>query len=526
MKRFSDSVSTARRTFTAVLFVCILALAFVFMFGKAQPAMADENNASAADASIAISSEASSSEVLDLNISPAETGLKIWDMNGGDPNGTAIQIGSRMEVRVAGVTSDNITWTSSNPAVVKVSYGASSGHEDNSECTLLASGIGNCLISVKNGDQVTQIRIHVQQVNITSDGYYWTAPANCTYSGAALKPLVGIAGNVYTVVSGDVRQSTGLLREGTDYTVTYSNNTNIGTATAVVTGIGLYTGTRTFTFKIEAAPSGNTGNSGGNGSGNNSSQAGIAGESGATVVVPTTPPAATNVSGAWKKSGGKWWFSYDKKTASALGKPWPSNEWVTIGGKRYHFNSKGYMNTGWFHEGTNWYWLGSDGAMKTGWNKTGGKWYYMASDGKMQTGKKLIGTLVYFLRDSGAMVTGWNKEKLGWFYYTSSGAMKTGWLKTGGKWYYLSPANGIMQTGWLTLGKSTYYLNSSGAMLTGWHKLTKDGKASWYYFNKSGVMQKDKWIGNYYVKSDGVMAMSEWIGKYHVNASGKWDATK
>lgn len=28
-----------------------------------------------------------------------------------------------------------------------------------------------------------------------------------------------------------------------------------------------------------------------------------------------------------------------------------------------------------------------------------------------------------------------------------SGAMKTGWLKSGGKWYYLS-SSGSMQTGW------------------------------------------------------------------------------
>ena len=40
---------------------------------------------------------------------------------------------------------------------------------------------------------------------------------------------------------------------GTDYEiVSYSNNTNKGTATAVLKGIGSYSGTKTFKFKIRA----------------------------------------------------------------------------------------------------------------------------------------------------------------------------------------------------------------------------------------------------------------------------------
>ena len=42
------------------------------------------------------------------------------------------------------------------------------------------------------------------------------------------------------------------LVEGTDYTVVYQNNNKVGTATAVFTGIGAYTGTVKKTFKIQA----------------------------------------------------------------------------------------------------------------------------------------------------------------------------------------------------------------------------------------------------------------------------------
>ena len=57
-----------------------------------------------------------------------------------------------------------------------------------------------------------------------------------------------------------------------------------------------------------------------------------------------------------------------------------------------------------------------------------------------------------------------------------------------------------MKTGWLTLKGKKYYLSYRGRRYHGWH--TIDGKV--YYFNKkTGVMQKNKKIGQYYVGSDG-----------------------
>ncbi|MBP5604357.1 MAG: fibronectin type III domain-containing protein [Ruminiclostridium sp.] len=59
-----------------------------------------------------------------------------------------------------------------------------------------------------------------------------------SYTGKALKPSV-------TIKDGDKK-----LTIGTDYTVSYKNNKNIGTATITVTGKGSYTGTKTVTFRI------------------------------------------------------------------------------------------------------------------------------------------------------------------------------------------------------------------------------------------------------------------------------------
>ncbi|MDO4805030.1 MAG: transglutaminase-like domain-containing protein [Lachnospiraceae bacterium] len=69
-----------------------------------------------------------------------------------------------------------------------------------------------------------------------------TTSASYTYTGAARrpKPTVTLSNGKQLVVN-------------TDCTVAFKNNTNVGTATITVTGIGNYKGTATGTFKITAA---------------------------------------------------------------------------------------------------------------------------------------------------------------------------------------------------------------------------------------------------------------------------------
>lgn len=62
-----------------------------------------------------------------------------------------------------------------------------------------------------------------------------------TYDGKKKEPSV------------TVKNASSALAEGADYTVTYKNNLNAGTATAIITGIGSYTGTLEKTFKINKA---------------------------------------------------------------------------------------------------------------------------------------------------------------------------------------------------------------------------------------------------------------------------------
>jgi len=64
------------------------------------------------------------------------------------------------------------------------------------------------------------------------------AIADQGYTGAAVKP-------VPVVKLGSVT-----LKAGTDYTVSYANNVNVGTATATIAGKGNYTGSKSVTFRI------------------------------------------------------------------------------------------------------------------------------------------------------------------------------------------------------------------------------------------------------------------------------------
>ncbi len=62
--------------------------------------------------------------------------------------------------------------------------------------------------------------------------------ANAEYTGAAVKPAVSVKYGSFT------------FKNGTDYTLTYKNNVEIGTATVTIKGKGRLTGTKSVTFKV------------------------------------------------------------------------------------------------------------------------------------------------------------------------------------------------------------------------------------------------------------------------------------
>ena len=71
----------------------------------------------------------------------------------------------------------------------------------------------------------------------------------CTVNGLKSKTYTGKA--ITQKIT--VKYGANTLKEGTDYTVKYSSNTKVGTATITLTGKGTYTGTKKVTFKITQA---------------------------------------------------------------------------------------------------------------------------------------------------------------------------------------------------------------------------------------------------------------------------------
>jgi hypothetical protein len=70
--------------------------------------------------------------------------------------------------------------------------------------------------------------------------------ANQTYTGSAITPTITVKDGTTTLVL------------NTDYTILYSNNINVGTATVTITGIGNYNNTASTTFTISNGGSGAT----------------------------------------------------------------------------------------------------------------------------------------------------------------------------------------------------------------------------------------------------------------------------
>ena len=272
--------------------------------------------------------------------------------------------------------------------------------------------------------------------------------SNRTYTGKPIKPSVLVTESYYfdeRLLEYRPDYLSEELERGYDYTLTYENNVNVGTATARIKGKNCYTGTKTRTFKIVAAPiskvsvdniktqkwtgkavkpkpvveyNGITLKAGTDYTlaYKNNVKAG----STATITLTgkgnfkgtkTVTFKIANKPGSWKKSGGRWWYRYSDGT-------YPTSQWLLLSGTWYYFDGSGWMVTGWRSISGTWYYFNSSGAMVTGWKSIGGSWYHFSDSGAM-TRNKWVGN--YYLGSSGAMLTS---------TYTPDGY----WVGSNGKW--------------------------------------------------------------------------------------------
>lgn len=105
--------------------------------------------------------------------------------------------------------------------------------------TGMAPGATSPISTTSEGDSAGLIGIAKQSLELAAIELEFNSHA---YTGAEIKPKV-------KKVTVDNIQ----LEEKTDYTVSYSDNTNAGTAKVIITGAGNYTGTKEKTFTIDKA---------------------------------------------------------------------------------------------------------------------------------------------------------------------------------------------------------------------------------------------------------------------------------
>ena len=126
------------------------------------------------------------------------------------------------------VKSDNAQLTAATDFTVSYSSNVNAG-----TATVTITGKGNYSGSIKKQFTITPADFSGFSAELSAD--------TVTYTGSAQKPGA-------TVKSGDK-----VLVSGTDFTVSYSNNTNTGTAKATIKGKGNYSGTITKEFTITPA---------------------------------------------------------------------------------------------------------------------------------------------------------------------------------------------------------------------------------------------------------------------------------
>ena len=124
-------------------------------------------------------------------------------------------------------SNENLQWESNNTSVVTV--------DKNGKVKAVGVGTAIITVSIEDGYQATC------KVSVTA------SIANCninklstqTYTGGKIEPALTVKDEDKTLV------------KNKDYTVSYKNNVNVGTATAIIKGKGNYTGTANISFEIK-----------------------------------------------------------------------------------------------------------------------------------------------------------------------------------------------------------------------------------------------------------------------------------
>ena len=133
--------------------------------------------------------------------------------------------------------------------------------------------------------------------------------------------------------------------------------------------------------------------------------------------------------GYWKRNAKGWWFEFPDGS-------YPTSTWMTINGRDYCFDSKGYLYT--------------DCYIKSQDYAKNGKIYYVDKSGAWD------GEVYKWMKDN----KGWWMSKVGTDEY-----LKSTWALIDGKWYYFRKSGYIYINTTATIDGKKYTFNKDGAMV-------------------------------------------------------------
>lgn len=154
--------------------------------------------------------------------------------------------GDPLTVSIRVITSEDVTWAVDDTSIVQIlrTGSTSINNYKNAYCVLSPKSVGittlSCYVGSSLHDTATIEVTPGKKVSISGASISGLeAEYGLVDGGVKPKPTVTVDGKT--------------LVEGTDYTLSYKNNTTIGTATLTVTGVGRYEGAKSVDFKIVEA---------------------------------------------------------------------------------------------------------------------------------------------------------------------------------------------------------------------------------------------------------------------------------
>ena len=236
------------------------------------------------------------------------------------------------------------------------------------------------------------------------------------------------------------------------------------------------------------------------------------------------PATGKKVTNKWIGSDASGWY-YLMNNGQMAVSTWVGDYYVNKNGK--WIPNYGKSVEGWKHNGKGYWYDNGVGGYYTGWHKIGssafdeGKagWYYFNDAGYMVR-NVWVGS--YYVGNDGCMYADMEAQVAGtWYAFDKDGRIYAKASTQEGLWdnNNYNHMYGQLLTRDGSEGLSTRHYNYDGTRTVGWYKTWDTG--DWFYFNATGDMLTDQWVGDYYVGSDGAMWKNAWVGAYYVDGSGK-----